>query len=142
MVYSISASSMFSIDEDGKHSLEVTYKDSDGVNVGAYSEGDTFDEVLGDVLDQIEEGVADADDARADREEAAQLQAQIDDLTKQLDDLKARSAELQQKNIKIEASDRYANLEAAYHKAAKNLNDKLVKDFNDSDIFKSWLRFK
>lgn len=142
MVYSISASSMFSIDEDGKHSLEVTYKDSDGVNVGAYSEGDTFDEVLGDVLDQIEEGVADADDARADREEAAQLQAQIDDLTKQLEDLKTRSAELQRKNVKVESVDRYANLENAYNKVAKDFNDKFAKDFNDSDIFKSWFRFK
>ena len=46
MVYSVSANTMYSIDEDGKHSLEVTYKDSDGFNAGAYAEGDTFEEVL------------------------------------------------------------------------------------------------
>ena len=67
-VYSVNASSMFSIDENGKHSLEVAYKDSDGTNVGAYSEGDTFDGVLKDVLDQIDAAIADADDARADQE--------------------------------------------------------------------------
>ncbi len=96
MVYSVSASSMFSIDEDGKHSLEVTYKDSDGFNTGAYAEGDNFDAVLADVLNQIDAAKADRDDARANEEEAKQLQTQIDDLTRQLADAQNKANLAQQ----------------------------------------------
>ena len=129
MVYSVSASSMFSIDENGKHSLEVTYKDSDGTNTGAYAEGDTFDEVLGDVLDQIDEAIAEADDARADEEEAAKLQAQIDDLTRQLDALKARNNELEQKNTKYK---KYQEFE--------NTLNKFSKELGSDDLWKRWFQ--
>lgn len=129
MVYSVSASSMFSIDENGKHSLEVAYKDSDGINAGAYSEGDSFDEVLGDVLDQIDAAIADADDARADQEEAAKLQTQIDDLTHQLAELKVRNQELEQKNIQYK---KYQNFEEAL--------SKITKDFDSDNIWNRWFR--
>lgn len=126
MVYSVSASSMFSIDDNGKHSLEVAYKDSDGVDVGAYSEGDNLDEVLGNVLDQIDAAIADAGDARADAEEAAQLQAQINDLTQQLEELKLRNAQLEKKN------DRYKK----YHDFEETLN-KICKE---DDLWKRWFK--
>ena len=129
MAYSVSASSMFSIDENGKHSLEVAYKDSDGIDAGAYSEGDSFDEVLGDVLDQIDAAIAEADDARADQEEAKKLQAQIDDLNRQLAELKARNAELEQKNTKYKD---YQNFEDAINK--------ISKDFDNDDLWKRWFR--
>lgn len=129
MVYSVSASSMFSIDENGKHSLEVAYRDSDGVDAGAYSEGDSLDEVLGDVLDQIDEAIAKADDARADEEEAAQLQAQIDDLTRQLAELKARNTELEKNNSKFK---KYQDFE--------NAINKLYKDAEIDDSWKRWFK--
>ena len=129
MVYSVSASSMFSIDENGKHSLEVNYQDSDGINAGAYSEGDTFDEVLGDVLDQIDAAIADAGDAQADAEEAARLQAQIDDLTQQLNELKSRNQELEQKNNKYK---KYQSLEDAVNN--------ISKDFDAEDLWKRWFQ--
>lgn len=128
-VYSVNASSMFSIDENGKHSLEVAYKDSDGTNVGAYSEGDTFDSVLKDVLDQIDAAVADADDARADQEEAAKLQAQIDDLNRQLEELKSRNQELELSSAKYK---KYQNFEEALGKITKDL---------ESDDFNLWNRW-
>lgn len=128
-VYSVNASSMFSIDENGKHSLEVAYKDSDGTNVGAYSEGDTFDGVLKDVLDQIDAAVADADDARADQEEAAKLQAQIDDLNRQLEELKTRNQELELLTSKYK---KYQNFEEALGKITKDL---------ESDDFNLWNRW-
>lgn len=129
MVYSVSASSMFSIDDNGKHSLEVAYKDSDGVDVGAYSEGDNFDEVLGNVLDQIDAAIADADDARADAEEAAQLQAQINDLTQQLEELKLRNAQLEKKNDKYK---KYQDFEKAI--------DKIYKENDMTDVWKRWFK--
>lgn len=129
MVYSVSASSMFSIDENGKHSLEVAYRDSDGVDAGAYSEGDSLDEVLGDVLDQIDEAIAKADDARADQEEAAKLQAQIDDLTRQLTELKSRNTELEKNNVKFK---KYQDFE--------NAINKIYKDVEADDLWKRWFK--
>lgn len=139
MVYSMSASSMFSIDENGKHSLEVAYKDSDGIDTGAYSEGDSLDEVLSDVLDQIDAAIADADDARADQEEAAKLQAQIDDLNHQLMELKARNAELEQKHAKYK---KYKNFEDAISKVS-NFEDavsKISKDLDNDGLWKRWFQ--
>lgn len=129
MTYSISASSMFSIDDDGKHSLEVTYKDSDGFSTGAYAEGDNFDAVLADVLDQIDEAKADRDDARANEEEATQLQVQIDDLTRQLEELKARNAELEKKNNKYK---KYQNFEDAV--------SHIYKDIETDNLWKRWFQ--
>jgi predicted RNase H-like nuclease (RuvC/YqgF family) len=128
-VYSVSASSMFSIDENGKHSLEVAYKDSDGVDTGAYSEGDSFDEVLGDVLDQLDAAIANAGDAHADQEEAAKLQSQIDDLTHQLEELKARNQELEQKNTQYK---KYKDFEEALNK--------ITKDFDSDNIWNRWFK--
>lgn len=142
MVYSISASSMFSIDENGKHSLEVAYKDSDGIDAGAYSEGNSFDEVLGDVLDQIDAAIADADDARADQEEVAQLQAQIDDLTRQLEELKARNTtKVEKKNNKnFENFVTNAKLEKKNNKNFEDAVNKIIKDYNMNDPWKIWFK--
>lgn len=129
MTYSVSTKSMLSIDENGTHSLEVSYNDSDGTNVGAYSEGNSFDSVLSDVLDQIDEALADQDDARADLEEINRLKAQIDELTGRLNELKARNTDLEKKNDKYK---KYQNLE----EAALN---KFSKAVDVDDIWKHWL---
>lgn len=97
-MFSISANTMYSIDENGKHSLEVSYQDSDGVNVGAYAEGDKFENVIFDVVDQIDEAVAEFDDDQADMDEAANLQEQISQLQAQLAELQARSNELEKRH--------------------------------------------
>lgn len=97
-MFSISANTMYSIDENGKHSLEVSYQDSDGVNVGAYAEGDKFENVIFDVVDQIDEAVAEFDDDQADMDEAADLQEQISQLQAQLAELQARSNELEKRH--------------------------------------------
>lgn len=104
---SINTNAMYSIDADGKHSLEVSYSDSDGVNVGAYSEGDNFVDVISDAVDQLDEAVAEYGDDQADIEESSalqnqitELQAQIDDLQAQLAESKARSEELEQRHAK------------------------------------------
>lgn len=130
MNYSVSTKSMLSIDENGTHSLEVSYSDSNGANVGAYSEGDNFDSVLSDVLDQIDEALADQDDARADLEEINQLKAQIDELTGRLNELEARNTELEGKNSKYK---KYQNLE----EVALN---KFSKSVSTDDIWKHWFR--
>lgn len=97
-MFSISANTMYSIDENGKHSLEVSYQDSDGVDVGAYAEGDKFENVIFDVVDQIDEAIAEFDDDQADVEEAENIQDQITKLQTQLAELQARSNELEKRH--------------------------------------------
>lgn len=132
MNYSVSTKSMLSIDKNGTHSLEVSYNDSNGANVGAYSEGDNFDSVLSDVLDQIDEALADQDDARADLEEINRLKAQIDELTGRLNELEARNTDLERKNDKYK---KYQNLQSL-EEAALN---KFSKAVDVDDIWKHWL---
>lgn len=100
MSYSISANSMFNIDENGVQSLEVSYRDSDGTDIGAYAEGHSFDEVLSDILDQIDEGIASQDDAKADAEEVQNNVDQIKYLKEQIEALEKRNLELQNRNNK------------------------------------------
>lgn len=99
-MFSISANTMYSIDENGKHSLEVSYRDSDGVDVGAYSEGDKFEDVILDAVDQLDEAIAEFNDDQADVEEAENLQKQIAELQTQIAELQARNAELEQRHAK------------------------------------------
>lgn len=98
-MFSISANTMYSVDENG-HSLEVSYRDSDGVDVGAYAEGDKFEDVIFDVIDQLDEAIAEFDDDKADIEEAENLQKQIADLQTQIAELQARNDELEQRHAK------------------------------------------
>lgn len=97
-MFSIAANTMYTIDENGKHSLEISYCDSDGTNVGAYSEGDTFESVIFDAVDQIDEAIAEFDDDQADVQEAEALQAQIAELQAQINELQARNTELEKRH--------------------------------------------
>ena len=97
-MYSITANTMYSINEKGEHSMEVSYADSDGVNVGAYATGKTFEEVLLDAVDQIDEAIAEYGDDQADVEEAEDLQKQIAELQAQIADLQARNNELEKRH--------------------------------------------
>ena len=117
-MFSITANTMYSIDENGKHSLEISYRDSDGVDVGAYSEGDKIEDVILDAVDQIDEAIAEFDDDQADVEEAATIQDQIAELQAQIAELQARNNELEK---------RHAN--KVSHKPV--INDDL-KDFIDN----------
>jgi len=112
---------------DGVMSIEFNYHDSDGADVGAYAEGNSFDQVLNDVLDQFDEALADQDDARADLEEAEKLQAQIDDLTTQLNELKSRNVELEKETEKYK---KYQDFENAINNFSKQLDT--------DDIWKHW----
>ena len=97
-MFSITANTMYSIDENGKHSLEVSYRDSDGIDVGAYSEGDKFEDVIFDAVDQIDEAIAEFNDDQADVEEAASIQDQIAELQAQIAELQARNDELEKRH--------------------------------------------
>ena len=97
-MFSISANTMYSIDENGKHSLEISYQDSDGVDVGAYAEGDKFEKVILDAIDQIDEAIAEYGDDQADVEEAADIQKQIAELQAQISELQARNNELEKRH--------------------------------------------
>jgi len=126
-MYSISANTMYSIDENGKHSLEISYQDSDGTNVGAYAEGDKFENVLLDAIDQLDEAIAESDDDQADVEESEQLQSQIEELQSQIASLQAQLNEHQTRNEELQK--RHAEkLDRIKNK--KNLKDML----NDSNI--------
>lgn len=96
-MFSVTANTTYAI-EDGQHSLEISYIDSDGVNVGAYATGNSFEEVITDAVDQLDEAIAEYDDDQADVEEAADLQAQIADLQAQIAQLQARNDELEKRH--------------------------------------------
>lgn len=100
-MFSITANTMYSIDENGKHSLEISYCDSDGIDVGAYSEGDNFEKVILDAVDQIDEAIAEHSDDQADIEEAATIENQIAELQAQIAELQARNDELQARNNEL-----------------------------------------
>lgn len=97
-MFSISANTMYSIDENGKHSLEISYQDSDGVDVGAYAEGDKFEKVIFDAIDQIDEAIAEYGDDQADVEEAADIQKQIAELQAKINELQTRNNELEKRH--------------------------------------------
>ena len=122
-MFSISANTVYAI-EDGKHSIEVSYCDSDGINVGAYAEGDNFEKVIFDVVDQIDEAIAEFSDDQADMEESARLEAQIADLQAQINDLIAENEALKARHEE---------------KIAKATN-KINKDDFDFDFLKNILK--
>ena len=89
-MFSISANTVYALD-NGEHSLEVEYVDSDGVNVGVYAHGDTFEDVLVDAINQIDEAIAEYGDDQADMEESANIEAQIAELQAKIDQLKVEN---------------------------------------------------
>lgn len=127
-MFSINANTMYSFDEKGNHSLEISYNDSNGTNVGAYAEGDAFDKVLLDVIDQLDEAIAEFDDDKADKEEMEALQAQIADVQAQLDALEARNKELQDRQAKKRVIDGIKEAAPATHEIDKNIQD-MVSNF-------------
>jgi len=98
-MFSIHANTTYAI-EDGKHSIEISYNDSDGTNVGAYAEGDTFENVVADVIDQLDEAIAEFDDDRADMEESEKLEAKIAELQVKIDQLSAENEKLKARHEK------------------------------------------
>ena len=116
-MFSINANTMYSFDEKGNHS-----------NVGAYAEGDAFDKVLLDVIDQLDEAIAEFDDDQADKEEMEALQTQIADVQAQLDALEARNKELQDRQAKKRVVDDIKETVPATHEIDKNIQD-MVSNF-------------
>ena len=133
-MFKISANTFYSIDENGKHSLEISYQDSEGVNVGAYSEGDSFENVIVDAIDQLDEAVAKQDDDRADIEEAENLQKQIAELQAQIDELQIRNNELEKRRIEREQnstdfSKKVLDFEKIFSNFYENRDKNKVNDF-------------
>ena len=123
-MFSITANTMYTIDENGDHSLEISYNDSEGVNVGAYATGNTLEEVLIDAIDQIDEAIAEYDDDQADVEESEKLQTQIAELQAQIDELQARNEELEKRHA-----------EKLYHKPILDDNLKsFLNNFRKDDV--------
>lgn len=99
-MFSIKANTMYSLDEKGQHSLEISYTDSDGISVGAYSEGDKFENVVFDVIDQLDEGIAEFNDDKADLAEFDDNEERIRQLQQQIAELQARNTELEERHAK------------------------------------------
>lgn len=127
-MFSINANIMYSFDEKGNHSLEISYNDSNGTNVGAYAEGDALDKVLLDVMDQLDEAIAEFDDDQADKEEMESLQAQIADVQAQLEALEARNKELQDRQAKKRVVDDIKETIPATHEIDKDIQN-MVSNF-------------
>lgn len=127
-MFSINTNTMYSFDEKGNHSLEISYNDSNGTNVGAYAEGDALDKVLLDVIDQLDEAIAEFDDDQADKEEMETLQAQIADVQAQLDALEARNKELQDRQAKKRVVDDIKETIPATHEIDKDIQN-MVSNF-------------
>lgn len=122
-MFSINANTMYSLDEKGQHSLEISYNDSNGTNIGAYAEGDTFDKVLLDVIDQVDEAIAESDEDKADKEEMEALQTQIADVQAQLEALEARNKELQDRQAQKRVIDGIKETVPATHEIDKNIQN-------------------
>ena len=136
-MFSIKANTMYSLDEKGQHSLEVSYTDSDGVSVGAYSEGDKFENVIFDVIDQLDEGIAEFNEDKADVAEIDDNEEYIRQLQQQIAELQARNAELKERHAK-----KFSNKKDAMNElvqSLKSMTEDLSQDCADSasDLYKS-----
>lgn len=100
-MYSASINSTFSNNEDGKIELELLYKDSDGKDIGAYSVGEDLSDVLEDIVDQLEEALAE----KPVEDNLTIMAKKIDDLTAQIQTLTTRNADLENKLKKYEKED-------------------------------------
>ena len=95
-MYSIETNATYTIEEDGKRSLEVTYIDSDGISVGAYSEGDNFTDVALDILDQIEAAIDTEEEDNLDT-----LEESIEDMNRTIKHLQDGFADLCEERDKL-----------------------------------------
>ena len=135
-MFSIKANTMYSLDEKGQHSLEVSYSDSDGVNVGAYSEGDKFEDVIFDVIDQLDEGIAEFNDDKADLTEFDDNEEHIRQLQQQIAELQARNTELKERHANRISDKKDAMNELV--QSLKSMTKDLSQDCADSasDLYK------
>ena len=95
-MYSIETNATYAIEEDGKRSLEVTYADSDGISVGAYSEGENFADVVLDILDQIEAAID-----TEEEEDLDALEENIEDMNRTIKHLQDGFADLCEERDKL-----------------------------------------
>lgn len=87
-MYSIHANVMYALDDEGKHSIEINYIDSDGMDLAAYAEGNTIEAVVDNLVDQLEEEVQEQQYAKEKAKQINEIDAQIADLEAQLENLK------------------------------------------------------
>lgn len=158
-MYSISAVTTYAIEENGAHTMEVHVKDSDGIDLSAYAEGENLLETINNITEELEDAMADYDDQRADEEEArlralkekeeeAKKQAELrKSITDQIAELQAQLDELNKKSIVV--NENYCSL------GDKNSNKKIdptnvskkklplnIFDLKDFDkIFNSFEKF-
>jgi len=123
-MYSASINSTFSNNEDGKIELELLYKDSDGKDIGAYSVGEDLSDVLEDIVDQLEEALAE----KPVEDNLTTMAKKIDDLTAQIQTLTARNADLENKLKKYEKED-HSSVEDDDYKI--NFSDKSYSELLD-----------
>lgn len=140
-MFSINANVMYSIDEKGQHSLEISYSDSDGADVGVYSKGDSFEKVVFDAADQMDEAMAAYDDDKADVEEAASIDKEIAKLQAQITELQGRSNELKKRhaekiNKKVASDEDLKKILDALKETDLNSKKKITIPFTD---YKWWV---
>ena len=87
-MYSIHANVMYALDDEGKHSIEINYVDSDGADLAAYAEGNTIEAVVDNLVDQLEEEVQEQQYAKEKAKQINEIDTQIAELEAQLEDLK------------------------------------------------------
>lgn len=100
--YSCAFNVAFSSDKDDNMELEVAFEDSDGIEVGTYSQGDDIIKLIYDVADKLDAAIAEAGDAQADADEAAAQSDVICDLQTRIKKLEAENADLKDKINSIE----------------------------------------
>lgn len=153
-MYSIETNATYSIEEDGKRSLEVTYADSDGISVGAYSEGDSFTDVALDILDQIEAAIDTQEEDDLDT-----LEANIEDMNRTIKHLQDGFADLCDERDKLnqritqihddladaltnrdELVDLYSSKVKKKEETVKQPEENSIELSNDlTDLFKKWV---
>lgn len=86
---------------DGVMSIELNYCDSDDSHCATYREGTDIFTLLNDVIDDIEDQLAEEDDNKADLEEILDIEKEIGELNDRLKELKARvhDSSCKQKNL-------------------------------------------
>ena len=119
-MYNVHANIMYTLDDKGQHSVELNYVDSDGIDVGAYAEGENIDKVVDDLVGQIEEELAERENQKAKAKEIANLENQIAELETQLNELKASRKLLDQTTPSDSVSVAAKDVDALYKKFYKD----------------------
>ena len=124
-MYSVNISAVYNFENDD-HSLEVAWNDSDGINVGAYSHGDSLYGIFEDICDQLDEAIAEYDDDKADVEESQKLEAKIAELQAQIDQLSAENETLKARHDE--------KIKTNKIKPDVSILDKMLKNNDFSDL--------